>query len=457
MFRNSAKSLVVVEIHQGHKKFKRSLKVNEKLTVGRSPDNDVILFDQSFPKKHTLFEIGHDICTLNLNDRMTGEICYQESRLSIQDLIIHDLLPVKGGSRSLKFTHGRTGHVQVGDVDINFEFNGTIADTSGLDPYSWRQTFGKALSRDVLYKVLVLGFGIFEILFAVFMSRKEFILQPPSDVQKVPQRFVQFIVQKPIQESELKVGLDSGSGGKDSQDSEAEQRRRRRSSGDGGGDKAVKRPVGSQGLLGLIGGSDESARSSSTVDFLVGEGLVQELDQMLGRQTFVKNKGIGRGGGTGDGTGGSGGDGDDLDDLVAFGASGGIDDLISDVSNVATVNMTKQGNVNIEAPRNVRGSSTAKGYRTVDKVNAVIRNQYGRIMHTYNKYLKSDPDLGGKISLDLTINAGGRVSDIQILESTIQNQDFLNDVMRIIRGLRFEPIPEGSVTVYLPLVFSRTG
>ncbi len=445
---------MVVEVQQGHKKYKRSLKAHERLTVGRSPDNDVVLFDQSFPKKYTLFEIGPDVCTIHLNKQMTGEIRYGDSKLSIRDLIIHELLPRRGQSRALKFSHGRSGHVQVGDVNINFDFNGTIADAGRLEPYSWTSALGKALSRDVTYKALVAGFIIFEILFAVYMGGKNFTLAPPSETQKVPQRFVKFIVKKPVEEPDITMGIETGSGGTDARDSGAEQKRQSKSSGDGGG-KTDRPAVGSQGLLGLIGGSDESARSSSAVDFLVDKGLVQELDQMIGRQTFVKNKGVGTGGGSGSGTGGGSGDGDDLDDLVAFGASGGIDDLISDVSNVGTVNMSKKGNVNIEAPRNVRGSSAARGHRTVDKVNAVIRNQYGRIMHTYNKYLRSNPDLRGKISLDLTIGADGRVSDIQILESTITNQDFTNDVMRILRGLRFEPIPEGSVTVYLPLVFNR--
>jgi TonB family protein len=211
-------------------------------------------------------------------------------------------------------------------------------------------------------------------------------------------------------------------------------------------------------LLGLIGGTGETDFSSSSVDFLVGQGLVEELDQLMNRQTLVKNRGIGRGGsGQGTGTGGGTGDGDDLDDLVAFGASGGIDDLLEDVGGMSTVDMTKKGDIAIEKPRQLRGSPTARGHRTVESVMNIILNQKGMMDYTYTKYLRTEPDLRGKISLDVTIEANGRVSDVTIVESTFPSQDFINDIIRIIRRLRFPTIPEGSITVNLPLVFNRVG
>jgi len=76
-------------------------------------------------------------------------------------------------------------------------------------------------------------------------------------------------------------------------------------------------------------------------------------------------------------------------------------------------------------------------------------------MYTYNKHLRQDPGLRGKVSVDLTIAADGRVTNVQVVESTIQNADFIRDLLTIVRQLRFSAISEGNVTVNVPFVFNR--
>ena len=92
---------------------------------------------------------------------------------------------------------------------------------------------------------------------------------------------------------------------------------------------------------------------------------------------------------------------------------------------------------------------------SAESVMAVINSQHGRVMYTYNKYLRQTPTLRGKVSLDVTIAADGRVSNVQVVESTIQNADFIRDLLTIIRQLRFPAISEGTVTVNVPFVFNR--
>ncbi len=127
------------------------------------------------------------------------------------------------------------------------------------------------------------------------------------------------------------------------------------------------------------------------------------------------------------------------------------------VDEVESVDLQKKGNVNISRPRQMRGSETARGQRSAENVMQVINAQYGRIMYTYNRYLRQDPNLAGKISIDLTIAAGGRVANVQVLENTLGNDAFIRDVIAILRRLTFPPISEGDVTVNLPFVFNRAG
>jgi TonB family protein len=69
--------------------------------------------------------------------------------------------------------------------------------------------------------------------------------------------------------------------------------------------------------------------------------------------------------------------------------------------------------------------------------------------------LRQNPDLRGKVSFDVTIAADGNVSNIKLVESTLNNNNFIRDLMNIIRRLSFEAIPQGDVTVNIPFVFNR--
>jgi len=197
----------------------------------------------------------------------------------------------------------------------------------------------------------------------------------------------------------------------------------------------------------LIGGSGASNDASAAADFLLDQGLVKELDDLIGSKTTLKS-------GRSPGNEASGG-GKNVNDLLDLGMSGGIDDLIADDGGVETVQLQKKGNVNIEPPQAFRGAEEAKGQRSAESVASVVKSQYARVMYTYNKYLRQNPNLRGKVSLDVTIAANGRVSNVQVVESTISNTEFVRDLINIVRQLRFSPIREGNVTVSLPFVFNR--
>jgi len=86
----------------------------------------------------------------------------------------------------------------------------------------------------------------------------------------------------------------------------------------------------------------------------------------------------------------------------------------------------------------------------------VINSQQARMMYIYNKHLRINPEMRGKLNIDLTIEADGSVSKIAVVESNISSDEFIRELLGLLRRLHFEKITEGSVTVNLPLVFNRT-
>jgi len=451
-------SILTAKIVQGNKVYEVIIKPNEKLTIGRSPDNDIVVYDDAYPKKHTLIECKKHFCRLNITTKMGGEIKYNDSHLNFRDLFVHDLLPQKGNFYNLQFTHGRSGSIRVADADIHFDYDGIKPQhLKGLPSYKWNKSYSKSLTRDLLFKFLFVAFFSLEIVLGIALKGIELPPIEPPDLEKVPERFAKFLIKKPAPplETDLVSTTGTGDNGTDEETTEGStQANKEKPSVGGSGDGDSDTPVVAKGLLGLIGGTGSSDNASATADFLIEQGLVKEIDDLLGNQKLRKTKGTGKNGtGSGNGVGSGGGGG--VDDLLAFGMSGGIDDLLSDVEGVEKVALKKKGKVNIQQPQQMRGSQAARAERTAESVMAVINSQQGRIMYTYNKYLREDPNLRGKISVDVTIAADGSVSNVKIVESDIANQNFIRDIINILRRLKFSKIQEGSLQVNLPFVFNR--
>ncbi len=440
------KHTLQIQIKDRRGAFQRLLRAGDKLSIGLAPENDIIVFDNAFPKSRPLIECDGKTCRLYIHPKMKGGVKYRDSTLAFQDLIVQDILPRKGDFYLLTFAPGRKGIIKIDDTEVAFRFDGVAASDAGLPVYTWRAAVRKALGRDLVFKFLLVVFIGLEAWWGVHLSRIELPPEAPPEANKVQQRFARFMLQRE-QPPVVETGVAAGQGAAEESDTQSEDQEK---SADEEASPGKKKSVTSVGLLGLIGGSGASNDAGAAVDFLLDQGLVKELDELIGAKTTLKSRtpGVGSSGGRGDGN---------IDDLLDLGMAGGIDDLIAGDDGVETVALQKKGNVNIQAPRAMRGTEEARGQRSTESVMAVVKSQYGRVMYTYNKYLRQDPNLRGKVSLDVTIAANGRVSSVQVVESTIRNADFVRDLINIVRQLRFSPITEGNVTVNLPFVFNRVG
>jgi len=436
---------IKIKDHRGD--FQRLLHAGEKLSIGYSPDNDVIVFDDDLPKSHILIECENETCRLYIHPKMKGGVRYQNSTLAFQDLVVQDILPHKGAFYILQFAPGRKGIIEIGETRIGFLFDGATAADAGLPAYQWQTSLRKALTRDLLFKFLLVIFIGLETWWGVHLSTVDIPPAAPPEAAKVPQRYARFMLKRP-QPPAVETAV--ASGGQAAADESKSSSDDSEKSGSEAAPSNKNKPVTSVGLLGLISGSGASKDAGAAADFLLDQGLARELDDLIGSKTTLKT-------GRSNGNGTGGGNGRDVSDLLDIGMSGGIDDLIADDAGVETVKLQKKGSVNIEAPQTIRGSEEAKGQRSAESVAGVVKSQYARVMYTYNKYLRQEPDLRGKVSLDVTIAADGRVSNVQVVESTISNTDFVRDLINIVRQLRFSPIREGNVTVSLPFVFNRVG
>ncbi len=154
--------------------------------------------------------------------------------------------------------------------------------------------------------------------------------------------------------------------------------------------------------------------------------------------------GIGEGGGgRGDGTIGLGqigtiGRGDGTGTGVGFGSGSG----------------SLSGSHKTNAPRLRMGGTSVSGRLPPEVIKRIVRQSFGRFRLCYEKGLRNNPDLEGRVTIAFTIGADGNVVTSTDGGSTMPDSAVKSCVVAGVRGLTF-PAPEGGVvTVRFPVTFT---
>ena len=91
------------------------------------------------------------------------------------------------------------------------------------------------------------------------------------------------------------------------------------------------------------------------------------------------------------------------------------------------------------------------GAEGADAIKSVLRSKSGQVKYCYEQRLKENPNLSGRIAVEVSI-AAGRVTSAVIVENTTGDSALESCVTRKIRGWRFPAEAEGDV--YLPFALS---
>lgn len=95
------------------------------------------------------------------------------------------------------------------------------------------------------------------------------------------------------------------------------------------------------------------------------------------------------------------------------------------------------------------------GTRSSESILRVIRQHMGGFRYVYEKYLRDNPDLGGKISLRFTIAPSGEILQIAVVASNTGNEEMDKNIEEQAKKMRFDEIPKGNVTVSYAFVLDR--
>jgi len=286
-----------------------------------------------------------------------------------------------------------------------------------------------------------------------------------KSIEEIPERFARLIVEKPIPKVEKKKpeALQKAKEGQEATVQEKEAAPQTAKEGIASAPMTKERAVAHKaveaqvarveakirtvGVLGMLTGVGTTAKGPSVVDVLGAVGgrkeKFQDLDKALAdvsglqqtqnvdvlQKKLVKSKD------------------------VEVSHKENIDDLIAGIKTAKTNDLAKRGDIVISRPQSIEGAGSSNAKRDITAINEIVSTHKVSIRMSYERFLKRAPDLAGKITIRFTIDAGGNVNKVEIVENTTGNKDLEDEIVRKVGMWKFETINEGEVTVTYPFLF----
>jgi outer membrane biosynthesis protein TonB len=431
-----------VALRQGSKITEdRTLKKRAPLTIGQDAKNTFVVPVSDLPASFTILELVNDQYSLVFKRGMEGKVSVgTESEITLEQAISSGKAKPRGDTFVLPLTDASKGRVKLGEVSLLFQFvNAPVEPPKAELPPDVR---GSAFSQIDRFFLTVLSIS----LLVHFSGGAYCAVHPKIEegevaLEDLPDRFAKAIMPqvKPPPEKKPEVA-DKGNDKKDDKkdDKKAEAKADKPATSNKPTD-AVKAAVASKGLLKILGAN--TGGSGAFEDLLGGanSGAGSVADALSGASGVgvatsdtLGNNGIK--GGSGAGNAASIGD---------LGTNGGGKVALGEKAEVAV-----KGRLQDSAPE------VESGEVDREKLAAFVRQRKASIQGCYEKELKRNPSLKGKVVVRFNITTSGGTSDIDLEENTLGNEAVGACIKTLIRGWRFPFKPGSEVPVAYPFVFS---
>ena len=100
-----------------------------------------------------------------------------------------------------------------------------------------------------------------------------------------------------------------------------------------------------------------------------------------------------------------------------------------------------------------RTGTSGKASRSREEIELVFDKNKGAIFALYNRALRADPSLEGKVVLRLTIAPNGQVTSCEVISSDLGDPDLENKLVQRIKLFRFEAKDVEAITTTKPIDF----
>lgn len=424
----------------------RLVRKRENVTIGQSTKNTfVVPASNALPRTFTIFELTPSGYAINFSDMMDGRISLGDQVVALPALR-QGRAQKKGELWHLLLTDRSRGKVVIGDVTVLFQFvtPPPVQPRPQLPP-SVRSSLMQ--NMDWMLVAVVAASFLLHFGFVIYLRNIDWPRKP--DIEEIPDRFVQMIVPKKVEEpkpvvaqTEEKKEEKADKGAKKDKgpakpkpprDPEAEARaaaeRRARLAAD----------VQKMGVLKILGAKGENG---SVADLVKGGDVSGDADKVFAQ---VGGVGVASGAGGLRSAKGAGGTGS-LRGGGSLRASGPGEVGTGERGGERAV----KGIVKDSAPVDVDGSLDPS------VIAREIRGRLGAIKACYEAGLKRNPNIGGKLQLRFEISSVGKVTSADIENDTMHDEEVASCIKARVSTWRFPAPSGGSVQFSYPFIFQAS-
>ncbi len=83
---------------------------------------------------------------------------------------------------------------------------------------------------------------------------------------------------------------------------------------------------------------------------------------------------------------------------------------------------------------------------------SVVSENRAALKRCLDTALTTDPDAGGKATVEIKVGAGGEVTDAKAISSTMKPKSMETCVVGVFKGMKFDPPDGGSTVIRVPVV-----
>jgi hypothetical protein len=441
------KPVLGLVISRGDRIIKRLIPERDTITVGQAPDCDIVLqHDPTVMRRHVLAVQRGEEYDFTVTEDMDGKISVGDSTLSLRDLRLCGSLPRVKNGYAFRASRSKKGQIRIADITIHFGyFTPTVQQIAGEPRLADSITSGFALEPED--KVFA-GFFVASMLLGGAFGWLQSVVAPhdPYAALEDRPRLRQILV---AEESDVIIDPSAlGAGDETAVVADVTSTGTGGGRGGGVGSTSAGDIVGAAGLTGGIGAADLLI-TAITSNVVGGAGGVMGLSGGEGTSSLFSvggTVGIAGGGagagGTGEGGGfaggGQGGAGGPTIGRTGVGGTEGGPTIVKarPVLPKATV-MDKGADVSSEA---------------INEISSYIRQRGGQIKSIYEKYLKLNPNLQGRIAVKVTFS-NGVVSNVSVTENDTGNTQMESEIVGVVRSWAVGGV-QGKVTLSVPFVLS---
>lgn len=413
----------------------RTLKRRGPVSLGQNATNTIVVPVSNLPPSFTLFEAVNEQYALVFTKEMEGKVSVSGQELTLQDAISRGLAKQRKDTYVLPLTDASKGRVSLGEVSLLFQFVAPPPEPPKLElPPEVRGGIIKQI--DQFFFMILAASLVVHFSGATFIACQPQVEERELTLDELPDRFVKAMMPVEVKPPPPTEVADNGPKDEVKEDKPAEKKAEKPATSNAEKKAQLQAKVARSGLLKVIGSSGGGGAFEDVLGSSSGVGDVASALSGASGVGVATADSLAAGGPKGGTAGSAAGIGD-------LGTSGGGNVGLSEKAQTAV-----RGGVSMQAPE-VESSDVDR-----EKLAAYVRSRKGAIQQCYEKELKRNPSLKGKVVVRFSITPAGRTSDIDIEENTLGNEAVASCIKTTIRGWVFPFKPPSEVPVAYPFVFA---